>query len=146
MVTNIRDADTYLDINFGDQSGTKTFSLATNQIAAGVDPSNYELDHLYLVESYTEECHLAVAIHHQYENQVSDQQVKHQRWTHILKLKAEWQGTITVSAVKLKITSWRYFTCWLVAAWRYKIFAASVPFHCHKKPDFVVPKKHHPTQ
>ena len=79
MVTNIRDADTYLDINFGDQSGTKTFSLATNQIAAGVDSSNYELDHLYLVESYTEECHLAVAIHHQYENQVSDQQVQHQR-------------------------------------------------------------------
>ena len=79
MVTNVRDANTYLEINFGDQSGTKTFSLATNQIAAGVDPSNYSRDHLYLVESYTEECHLAVAIHHQYENQASGHQLQHQR-------------------------------------------------------------------
>ena len=70
MVTNVRNAGTYMNINFGDQSGSKTFSLATNGIAAGVDSSNYVIDHVYLVESFADGCHLVVEIHHQFELQV----------------------------------------------------------------------------
>ena len=70
MVMNVRDNETYLEIDFSDHSELKTYSLAANQIAAGTDLSNYVIDHVYLVESYAEGCHLVVEIDHQFVQQV----------------------------------------------------------------------------
>ncbi len=70
IVTNVRGNETFLDVDFGDQSGLKTYSLAPNRVAAGVDASNYALDHVYLVESYAEDCTLVIAFDHMFENSV----------------------------------------------------------------------------
>ncbi len=68
MVTNIRGEDSFLDVDFGDQSGMKTYSLG--QIAAGSESRNYIPDRLYLMDSYAEGCQLVLEIHHQFPQEV----------------------------------------------------------------------------